>query len=142
MPAEKIKSAIEHYIPSDNRSQMINQESNVIFLDAYNANPSSMVPAIQNFAKMKNENKVLLLGAMAELGDDSLREHQLIIDLINQYKWKEVVLVGGDFMNINHPYLKFETVQQAKNWFSNQKFHHSCFLIKGSRGIRMEEIVE
>ena len=142
VPDEKIKKAIEHYIPSDNRSQMIRKGSNIIFLDAYNANPSSMIAAIQNFAKLKNENKVLLLGAMAELGEDSLNEHQSIIDLVKKYTWNDVVLVGGDFMKIDHPFLEFETAAQAKNWFVKQDFQETCFLIKGSRSIRMEEILD
>ena len=142
VPDEKIKKAIEHYIPSDNRSQMIRKGSNIIFLDAYNANPSSMIAAIQNFAKIKNENKVLMLGAMAELGEDSLQEHQSIIDLVKKYTWNDVVLVGGDFMKIDHPFLEFETAAQAKNWFVKQDFQETCFLIKGSRSIEMETIVE
>ena len=142
VPDEKIKKAIEHYIPSDNRSQMIRKGSNIIFLDAYNANPSSMIAAIQNFAKIKNENKVLMLGAMAELGEDSLQEHQSIIDLVKKYTWNDVVLVGGDFMKIDHPFLEFETAAQAKNWFVKQDFQETCFLIKGSRSIRMEEILD
>ena len=116
--------------------------SNKIILDAYNANPSSMVPAIQNFAKHKDENKVLLLGAMAELGEESLREHQLIIDLLSQYKWKEVVLVGGDFLKIKHPYLQFETAEQANHWFKKQDFKNTYFLVKGSRSMGMEIIIE
>ena len=121
---------------------MIEKGSNKIILDAYNANPGSMVSAIQNFAKIKNDNKVLMLGAMAELGKDSLYEHQSIINLINEYSWNKVVLVGGDFMNINHNFLKFKTTQQAKDWFIKQDFQHTSFLIKGSRNIEMEKIIE
>ena len=142
VPEEKIKSAIENYTPTNNRSQLIEIGSNKIILDAYNANPSSMIAAIQNFAKIKNENKVLMLGAMAELGEESLQEHQLIIDLISQYKWKEVILVGGDFLKINHPYLKFETAEQANNWLNEQDFKNSYFLVKGSRSIGMEKVIE
>ena len=142
VPDEKIKKAIEQYVPSDNRSQMIRKGSNIIFLDAYNANPSSMIPAIQNFARIKNDKKVLMLGAMAELGEDSLQEHQLIIDLVKKYQWNEVVLVGGDFMKMDHSFHQFETAAEAKNWFLKQDFQNTCFLIKGSRSIRMEEIVD
>lgn len=142
VPEEKIKNAIENYTSTNNRSQLVEKGSNKIILDAYNANPSSMVPAIQNFAKHKDENKVLLLGAMAELGEESLREHQLIIDLLSQYKWKEVVLVGGDFLKIKHPYLQFETAEQANHWFKKQDFKNTYFLVKGSRSMGMEIIIE
>src|SRR5258706_1831962 len=82
---EKIKSAIENYSPSNSRSQLIEQGSNKIILDAYNANPSSMKLAIENFAAFKEENKILILGGMAELGTESIQEHQMIIDLLKQY---------------------------------------------------------
>ena len=142
VPEEKIKSAIENYVSANNRSQMIEKGSNKIILDAYNANPGSMVSAIQNFAKIKNDNKVLMLGAMAELGKESLHEHKLIINLIGEYKWKDVVLVGGDFLKINHPYLKFETTEKANAWFRKQDFKNSFILIKGSRTIGMEKVIE
>ena len=76
VPENKIKSAIENYAPSNSRSQLIEKDSNKIILDAYNANPSSMKLAIENFAKKNAENKILMLGAMAELGKESLQEHE------------------------------------------------------------------
>jgi UDP-N-acetylmuramoyl-tripeptide--D-alanyl-D-alanine ligase len=90
VPENKIKSRIENYAPSNSRSQLIEKDSNKIILDAYNANPSSMKLAIENFAKKTSENKILMLGAMAELGKESLQEHQQIIDLIKKSSWKEV----------------------------------------------------
>ena len=106
LKCRKIKSisAIENYVPSNSRSQLIEKDSNKIILDAYNANPSSMKLAIENFAKKNSENKILMLGAMAELGKQSLQEHQGIIDLIKKYSWKEVVLVGGDFLKLPHSF--------------------------------------
>jgi UDP-N-acetylmuramoyl-tripeptide--D-alanyl-D-alanine ligase len=98
--------------------------------------------AIENFAKMNSSNKVLLLGAMAELGAQSLQEHQSIIDLILQYDWRNVVLVGGDFMKIHHPFQKFLDSEQAKEWFKQQNFDNSSLLIKGSRSMQMEKILE
>jgi UDP-N-acetylmuramoyl-tripeptide--D-alanyl-D-alanine ligase len=95
---EKIKTAIEAYEPSNSRSQLIVRGSNKIILDAYNANPTSMRAAIENFVHLEADNKILVLGAMAELGQ-SKAEHEAILDLIGQYKWKDVVLVGGDFQN-------------------------------------------
>lgn len=97
VPDEDIRKAIEEYQPSNSRSQLIKAGSNQIILDAYNANPSSMKLAIENFARLAAPSKVLMLGAMAELGAESLEEHQLIVDLIAKFSWKQVVLVGGDF---------------------------------------------
>ncbi|MBL7733627.1 MAG: UDP-N-acetylmuramoyl-tripeptide--D-alanyl-D-alanine ligase [Chitinophagaceae bacterium] len=139
---EKIKAAIENYIPSNSRSQLLQKGSNHIILDAYNANPSSMKLAIENFAHLQAENKVLLLGAMAELGEESLAEHQAIVELINQYNWKNVVLVGGDFLNISHPYLSFKNSAEAKEWFRQQQFTHTHLLVKGSRSMQMEKLLD
>jgi len=141
VPEDKIKAAIENYTPSNSRSQLIEKDSNKIILDAYNANPSSMKLAIENFAKKNSENKILMLGAMAELGKQSLQEHEGIIDLIKKYSWKEVVLVGGDFLNLSHPFLSFENSLQAKEWFSKQQFQNSYILVKGSRSLQMEKIL-
>ncbi len=138
----KIKEAIENYSPSNSRSQLIERGSNKIILDAYNANPSSMKLAIENFAKIHAVNKVLLLGAMAELGDDSLAEHKEIIELLKQYEWENVVLVGGDFLKIEHPYLQFQNAEEAKEWLQQQHFENTYFLIKGSRSMKMETVLE
>ncbi|MGZ8559066.1 MAG: UDP-N-acetylmuramoyl-tripeptide--D-alanyl-D-alanine ligase [Chitinophagaceae bacterium] len=142
VPEKKIKSAIENYHPANSRSQLIEKGTNKIILDAYNANPSSMKLAIENFAKLKSENKVLMLGAMAELGDESLPEHTAIVELIKQNNWKKVVLVGGDFLKFDHPFLKFENSVQVKDWFRQQDFKHTHFLIKGSRSMKMEVILD
>ncbi len=141
VPADKIQAAIENYLPSNSRSQLIKWESNEIILDAYNANPTSMRAAIENFAKRPGENKVLMLGAMAELGEESLTEHRLIVELINQFKWLKVVLVGGNFGKIDHSFEYFEDSEKAAKWFENQYFTQSSILIKGSRSGKMEKII-
>ena len=138
----KIKEAIENYSPSNSRSQLIQRGSNKIILDAYNANPSSMKLAIENFAKIHAVNKVLLLGAMAELGDDSLAEHKEIIELLQQYDWEKVILVGGDFLKTEHPYLQFQTAIEARQWLGEQDFEDTYLLIKGSRSMQMEKVLE
>lgn len=142
VPEKKIRSSIENYVPSNSRSQLIDQGSNKIILDAYNANPSSMKLAIENFANKNAENKILMLGAMAELGKASLYEHEEIIDLIKKYAWKEVVLVGGDFLKLSHPFLSFENSLKAKEWFRQQHFQNSYILVKGSRSMQMEKVLE
>lgn len=142
IPGSLIKSAIEGYAPSNSRSQLIQKDTNTIILDAYNANPSSMKAAIENFARMPDENKILMLGGMMELGQDSISEHKKIIELIDKYKWKQVVLTGGDFLKIAHPYTSFENAVQAKEWFRQQQLQQATILIKGSRSMQMEKILE
>ena len=137
-----IQNALEHYFPSNSRSQLIEKEGNQIILDAYNANPSSMKAAIENFASMGGDDKVLLLGAMMELGNESIAEHISMVDLIDQYRWKAVVLVGGDFKNVPHRYLYFQKVQEAKEWLQQQAYLGVKLLIKGSRSIQMEKVLE
>jgi UDP-N-acetylmuramoyl-tripeptide--D-alanyl-D-alanine ligase len=135
---DQIKSAIENYTPSNSRSQLVNAGTNTVILDAYNANPSSMKAAIENFASYPASDKILLLGAMAELGSDSLAEHQSIVSQIQTHQWKDVVLVGGDFLKINHPYRCFSDAAEAGKWIESQNFKNAVFLVKGSRSTRME----
>ena len=142
VPEMDIKSAIENYTPTNSRSQFIQKGSNKIILDAYNANPSSMKLAIENFASLHAKDKVLMLGSMAELGKDSIKEHQLLLDLINDYKWKDVVLVGGDFLKIPHQWHSFDNYQKANEWFRQQNFENTYFLVKGSRSMEMEKVLE
>ncbi|MEO6316531.1 MAG: UDP-N-acetylmuramoyl-tripeptide--D-alanyl-D-alanine ligase [Chitinophagaceae bacterium] len=142
IPSPLIKSAIEKYAPSNSRSQLIKRDSNTIILDAYNANPSSMRAAIENFAQLPETHKILVLGGMAELGAESLEEHQQLVALIEGYQWGAVVLAGGDFLRIRHPYTSFENALQAKEWFQQQQFHHATILIKGSRSMQMEKVLE
>jgi UDP-N-acetylmuramoyl-tripeptide--D-alanyl-D-alanine ligase len=137
----KIKSAIESYTPSNSRSQLIKQGANKIILDAYNANPSSMKLAIENFSKMPGD-KVLILGSMAELGNESEKEHAIIIELIKNYTWKFVALVGNEFQKTNHSFLQFKNSSEVKAWFHQQKFENTNFLIKGSRSVQMEKTIE
>jgi len=141
VPEEKIKLAIENYEPANSRSQLVTKDTNKIILDAYNANPSSMKLAIENFAKLPGGNKILMLGAMAELGEESLNEHKAIVELIKKNTWEKVVLVGGDFLKFDHPFLKYENSLQVKDWYRQQQFENTHFLIKGSRSMKMEVIL-
>ncbi len=138
---EDIKSSIEAYTPSNSRSQLLEKDTNHIILDAYNANPSSMKAAIENFAAISATSKVMMLGAMAELGADSLQEHQAIVDLIRQHAWQHVVLVGGDFQKLDHPFLKMNNAAEAAEWFQQQHFQNTHILIKGSRSMQMEKVL-
>ncbi len=142
VPDEKIKSAIENYQPSNSRSQMIKNGSNTIIMDAYNANPGSMKAAIENFASMHGENKILILGDMKELGADTHKEHEQLVQLINQYKWKAVALTGRAFSAVDHHFHSFENANETKEWFLKNNFSDALILVKGSRSMQMEKVVE
>jgi UDP-N-acetylmuramoyl-tripeptide--D-alanyl-D-alanine ligase len=139
---EAIKRGIENYTPSNSRSQLIRAGNNSIVLDAYNANPSSMKLAIENFVHFPASEKVLLLGSMAELGPGSIAEHEQIIQQIGTNKWKDVVLVGGDFLKIKHAYRSFNNAVEAGQWLASQTFQNTAFLVKGSRSMQMEKTIE
>ncbi len=142
VPGNKIEEAISKYTPTNSRSQLLKIGSNKFILDAYNANPTSTRAAIENFAGIPAESKVLMLGGMMELGDDSITEHTEIVELIKQFKWNQVVLVGGDYQNISHPYTYFENVAAARQWMLQHGFQNTYFLVKGSRSMQMEKILE
>ncbi|CAN5583169.1 UDP-N-acetylmuramoyl-tripeptide--D-alanyl-D-alanine ligase [soil metagenome] len=141
VPFKQIQRAIESYEPSNNRSQLIEKDGNRIILDAYNANPTSMQVAIENFAALQAGNKMLFLGGMMELGEESIAEHEALIALINKYPWTQVVLVGGDFKDLKHDYLFFDTVEAASDWWKDQNDTGNYLLVKGSRSIKMERII-
>lgn len=142
VPDDKIKNAIENYIPGNSRSQLLTKGSNKIILDAYNANPTSMKAAIENFAALQSESKVLLLGGMMELGADSVREHQELIFIMQQYHWSAVYLVGGDFLHTKHDYQYVDQSGTLAELLSQQHFSNTYFLVKGSRSMKMEQAVE
>jgi len=141
VPIEKIKNAIENYAPSNSRSQLTSWKNNQIILDAYNANPSSMKVAVENFAKLAAENKIICLGGMKELGVATFNEHQILINQLQQTTWTKVILVGNEFKDCTHHYEYFDTVVAAKKWLSDQNFVQHTILIKGSRGIQMEQLI-
>lgn len=141
IPVQQIKSAIEAYIPSNSRSQLITKGTNTYILDAYNANPTSMKMAIENFMQTDFPNKIVILGAMMELGEDSIAEHQQLIALLETSHWNAVVLVGGDFKFVKHSFIYIENSDLASNWMREKAFEHAAFLIKGSRAFQMEKIL-
>lgn len=139
---DKIKMALEQYAPSNSRSQLMEKNGHKIILDAYNANPTSMKAAIENFAAMEGNNKILLLGGMMELGVESIAEHEALVQLIGQYQWAAVVLVGGDFKTIAHPYIYFDTAIEAKAWLAQWANQQAMLLVKGSRSMQMEKVLD
>ncbi|MFK7932131.1 MAG: UDP-N-acetylmuramoyl-tripeptide--D-alanyl-D-alanine ligase [Saprospiraceae bacterium] len=140
VPYDKIKSALEDYVPTNNRSQIIQRDSNTIILDAYNANPTSMRRALDNLKQLSATKKVAILGDMLELGEESAAEHQAIYDYAQQADFQQLILVGKEFSRVGGK-LHFTDVAALKTWFVQQDFSDTTLLIKGSRGIRLEEVL-
>lgn len=134
--------ALNEYIPNNNRSQFKKTENNTLIIDAYNANPSSMEAAINNFAKIDAQNKVLILGDMRELGEESEKEHQKIVDLIIEDNFKEVYLIGDNFKDIQFPYLHFSDLAGFSDYLKNHPLSNKYILIKGSRSNQLEKLVD
>jgi UDP-N-acetylmuramoyl-tripeptide--D-alanyl-D-alanine ligase len=139
---KKIKNALENYQPSNSRSQLIKKGSNTIILDAYNANPSSMQLAVENFGKINHHKKMVFLGAMKELGDDTKAEHENLVKLLEQLQLTNVVLVGSEFLQTTHGFTYFSTAEAATDWLKQQSITDSYILIKGSRSTKMETVLE
>jgi UDP-N-acetylmuramoyl-tripeptide--D-alanyl-D-alanine ligase len=142
VPEEKIRQAIENYFPNNSRSQLISRNGNTFVLDAYNANPTSMRAAIENFAKQPNPSKYVCIGGMMELGEESKAEHQGIVNLLKQYTWAGVLLVGGDFSKVDHHYLFLPDSNTAMEWLKSKSITNGMFLIKGSRSMKMETLMQ
>src|SRR5690606_17167948 len=142
----KIKSAIENYIPTNNRSQIVEKNSNKIILDAYNANPSSMHAALTNFFQLSESPKTAILGDMFELGNESEAEHRKIVEMCLKQKEIQFYFIGKHFFNCNelaesNSYF-FEDFDDFKNSFQNLLPSNSLILIKGSRGMSLERTLE
>ena len=141
----EIQKAIENYEPSNNRSQLLNKGSNKIIMDAYNANPTSMTASLSNFFKINHEKKLIILGDMLELGEDSPAEHQKIVELIKGQDITGIYLIGTQFMSTHSDkkIKKFEKIELLYDYlYQLKKVENSLILIKGSRGIHLEKILE
>jgi UDP-N-acetylmuramoyl-tripeptide--D-alanyl-D-alanine ligase len=144
VPGNKIKMALENYVPSQNRSQYINYKGGKIILDAYNANPSSMEAALNNLFSIPHLNKIAILGDMFELGDEAPYEHKKIADFADNSLLSQVILIGKNFKQVavEKKWVHFDTVKEAKNYFDSLPFSTALLLIKGSRGMKLESLVE
>jgi len=145
VPTPKIKAALEAYRPANNRSQILRHGTTTVLLDAYNANPSSMQPALEMLHELPADRKVAILGDMLELGATSPKEHETILKKALRLHFDELILVGPEFGQTSfaqHRARHFATTATAKIWFDQQNFDQTVILIKGSRGIRLEKLVE
>ncbi|HKL89644.1 MAG TPA: UDP-N-acetylmuramoyl-tripeptide--D-alanyl-D-alanine ligase [Allomuricauda sp.] len=142
VPLEDIKSAIEAYQPQNNRSQMLSKNGFDIVLDAYNANPTSMQAALENFVLMDAKRKTLIIGDMFELGDTAAEEHQIIADYADKLQFDEVYLVGENFFRTKTSATQFKSFDDLKEHLIENPLEKGALLIKGSRGMALERILE
>jgi UDP-N-acetylmuramoyl-tripeptide--D-alanyl-D-alanine ligase len=142
IPPEKIDLAISSYHPDNNRSQWVDTGKNILIMDAYNANPSSMKAALANFRKLESLGKWVILGDMMELGADSLAEHQSVIQLAEELTLKNLILIGDQFFQIrkSNNIICFRTIEEAEAWFRLHPVEHSAILLKGSRKMQLEKL--
>lgn len=140
----KIKEALENYVPANNRSQFIESDRNQLQLDAYNANPSSMQVALDTFQQINNHPKGVILGDMLELGTSSGEEHQKVVDRLATNEPDFVLLVGPEFAKCEMPdsFKSFGKTEDAKSYLESTKPAGFYLLIKGSRGMKLESLVE
>jgi UDP-N-acetylmuramoyl-tripeptide--D-alanyl-D-alanine ligase len=144
VPIKDAKEQIESYTPDNNRSQLLQKNSNEIILDAYNANPSSMMAALQNFIKLDRNKKLIIIGDMYELGKESSREHHAIVTFLEN-KHLETYFIGQDFYanKVTNPKMSFfESFNDFSNFLETAKIENTSILIKGSRGMALERTLE
>ena len=142
VPASDIEDALAAYVPTNSRSEWRNTDRNRLLVDAYNANPASMAAALDNFDLIEGEDKMVILGDMRELGADSQKEHQRIVARLEQMQLQEVWLVGSEFAATRHPFRSFANVEEVKQELAQRPLFGRTILIKGSNGIRLQQLPE
>ena len=138
---EQIKTAIENYIPTNMRSQISEKNGKIFVLDTYNANPSSMAESLKNFSTFKG-SKTIIIGDMLELGHESEAEHQAILDLAKTLHFDQIVTVGNHFKKENNRGQSFDNSAELSSYLKENKIQSKNILLKGSRGIALEQILE
>jgi len=141
VPLNDIKQALETYEPDNNRSQLIEKNGHHIILDAYNANPTSMIAALENFERMKEDSKIVFLGDMFELGETAPEEHQSIADFAAEMNFDKVYLVGENFYGIKTNLPTFKSFEKLSEYLKENPIKKSTLLIKGSRGMALERLL-
>lgn len=139
---ELICKAIEEYEPTNNRSQLKETDRNMLIIDAYNANPTSMKAALENFDQMEVNHKVLILGDMKELGPDTDMEHQKVVDYVMKHEFDHVFFVGENFNKVKTSYPRYKDLDELKEYLVKHPITDSYILIKGSRGGQLERCLD
>ena len=145
IPFEQINHALENYVPTNNRSQLTETKTNHLIVDAYNANPTSMAAAIDNFKRMEVSPKMAILGKMGELGDVSAEEHQKVVKMLADASFDEVWLVGDEYKNCQLSTVNFQLfkdVEEVKAAIAKQQPQHKYILIKGSNSVKLYQLPE
>jgi len=142
VPAEDISEALNNYIPSNNRSQLTETADNHLVVDAYNANPTSMRAALENFRLMEVPHKVAVLGDMKELGEGSTEEHRQIVELLTACNFEKVILVGAEFGKVCGDFEHCPDVEAVKQIFAKGKPKGKFILIKGSNSMKLAQLKE
>lgn len=137
----KIKDAIENYMPTNMRSQIVKKEGRTLVLDTYNANPSSMQASLHNFITFEG-SKTIIIGDMLELGDESEKEHAAILKLAEELGFDQIITVGKNFRNVHSSPLSFENTAALTEYLKVNKIKSENILLKGSRGIALEKSVD
>lgn len=140
--ASLICKALEEYMPTNNRSQLKETERNMLIIDAYNANPTSMHAALENFDHMDVNRKVLILGDMKELGSDTDIEHQKVADYISHHNFDRVMFIGDNFSRVDTKYPRFKDLDSLKDYLEKNPIKDSYILLKGSRGVQLERCID
>jgi UDP-N-acetylmuramoyl-tripeptide--D-alanyl-D-alanine ligase len=142
VPFEQINHALENYIPTNNRSQLTETQTNHLVVDAYNANPTSMKAAIDNFRMMEVSPKMAILGMMGELGEVSAEEHQQVVDMLADAGFDTVWLVGEEFEKTQSDFRTFHDVEEVKAAIAQEQPQHYYILIKGSNSVKLYQLPE
>lgn len=138
---EEIAHAIKNYKPTNMRSQILEKNGKILVLDTYNANPSSMIESLKNFAKFKN-SKTIIIGDMLELGEDSRTEHQNILNFAQALNFDKIITVGAIFKSVNFSPDSYQSATELGEYLAENPLHSENILLKGSRGIALEKVLE
>lgn len=136
----KICHALSSYVPQNNRSQLVHTASNTLIVDAYNANPTSMMAALENFRQMEAAHKVAILGDMKELGEGSHEEHQKVVDFLKECGFERVMLVGPEFGGTSSSFEHYKDVKEVEALLAAHPLQGCCVLVKGSNSMKLSEL--
>lgn len=136
----QICHALSSYVPQNNRSQLVHTASNTLIVDAYNANPTSMMAALENFRQMEAAHKVAILGDMKELGEGSHEEHQKVVDFLKECGFERVMLVGPEFEGTSSPFEHYKDVKEVEALLAAHPLQGCCVLVKGSNSMKLSEL--